>query len=118
MTLVEIMIVVIVMALIATGVAFSVVPMLLEARIRQTEQDVRVIHQAVGLYMIRNADECPISVDDLSLQSTARRTDAWGSSFSIECELGIEPLVSSPGPDRQAGTGDDITSVELASERG
>lgn len=118
MTLVEIMIVVIVMALIATGVAFAVVPMLLQARIHQTERDVRVIHQAVGLYMTRNSDECPRSVDELSLSNSARRTDAWGSPFSIECISGDEPAVSSPGPDRQPGTTDDISSTQPRTETG
>lgn len=118
MTLVEIMIVVIIMALIATGVAYAVIPMLLDARIRQTESDVRVIQQAAQLYMVRHADECPSAVDDLSLASSARHTDAWGSSFTIDCAMGIEPVVMSPGPDRQFGTGDDITSTSHDREAG
>ena len=112
MTLVEIMIVVIIMALIATGVAFAVIPMLGQARVEQTRTDLRVIQQATTIYMAQNRDRCPSSVGDLvqdgQLSRSARTTDAWGSEFSIVCEAGSEPVIVSPGPDRQEGSQDDI----------
>jgi len=112
MTLIEIMIVVIIMALIATGVAFAVIPMLGEARENQTVTDMQVIRQASTVYMIQHNDECPSSVGDLVegrlLTQAARTTDAWGSEFSIQCDSGGEPVVVSAGADRQMGSGDDI----------
>ena len=110
MTLVEIMIVVIIMALIATGVAFAVIPMLGEARATQTSTDMRVIHGAVTLYMVHHGN-CPDSVqtlvDDGRLSRSARTQDAWNNEFQIICE-GAEPVIASMGPDGQMGTEDDI----------
>jgi type II secretory pathway pseudopilin PulG len=110
MTLVEIMIVVVIMALIATGVAFAVIPMLGEARVTQTGTDMRVIHGAVTLYMVHHGN-CPESVgalvDDGRLSRAARTTDAWNNEFQIVCE-GAEPVVVSGGPDGQMGTEDDL----------
>jgi len=36
--------------------------------------------------------------------------DPWGTPYQIQCDQG-QVLVFSPGPDKQAGTADDITSV-------
>lgn len=122
MTLVEIMIVVIIMALIATGVAFAVIPMLGQARIEQTRTDLRVVLQATTIFMAQNRDRCPASVAELvedgQLSRSARTTDAWGNDFSIQCEAGSEPVAMSPGPDGQEGTSDDIRTdqVEEAEE--
>jgi general secretion pathway protein G len=111
MTLVEIMIVVIIMALIATGVAFAVIPMLGEARVTQTNTDMRVIQGAVTLYMVHHGN-CPSSVADLvddgRLSASARTTDAWNNDFQIVCEGESEPVIVSSGPDGQAGTDDDV----------
>ncbi len=118
MTLVEIMIVVIIMALIATGVAFAVLPMLGEARATQTGTDMRVIHGAVTLYMVHHGN-CPESVGDLvddgRLSSNARTTDAWNNEFTIICE-GNEPVIVSSGPDGQDGTEDDIRTDQSQNE--
>lgn len=113
MTLVEIMIVVIIMALIATGVAFAVIPMLGEARATQTNTDMRVIQGAVTLYMVHHGS-CPASVGDLvedgRLSRSARTIDAWNNEFQIICEGESEPIVISSGPDGSQGTEDDIRS--------
>ena len=120
MTLVEIMIVVIIMALIATGVAFAVIPMLGEARVEQTRTDLRVIQQAATIYMAQNRDNCPGSVGDLvedgQLSRSARTTDAWGNEFTIQCEAGSEPVVISPGADRQEGSSDDLRTDQVEEE--
>lgn len=116
MTLVEIMIVVIVMALIATGVAYAVVPELLRVRVQQTQTDARAVQSMVEIYMLRNAGQCPSSVDDLSFSSSSRRSDAWGNDFFIECEANQEPSVISAGPDGQISTGDDIRSTSSSDE--
>lgn len=48
---------------------------------------------------------------DPSLEPTfgVAKTDPWGSGFVYTCE-GDEPRLSSPGPDRELGTPDDVTS--------
>jgi len=119
MTLVEIMIVVIIMALIATGVAFAVIPMLGEARSTQTSTDMRVIQGAVTLYMVHHGN-CPESVsalvEDGRLSSSARSTDAWNNEFTIICEGEIEPVIVSGGPDGQVGSEDDIRTDQASQE--
>ncbi len=120
MTLVEIMIVVIIMALIATGVAFAVIPMLGQARIEQTRTDLRVVQQAATIFMAQNRDRCPASVAELvedgQLSRAARTTDAWGNDFTISCEAAAEPVVASAGPDRQEGSADDIRTDQVEGE--
>ena len=107
----------IIMALIATGVAFAVIPMLATAREEQTQTDLRTIMQAATIYMAQNRDNCPGSVADLvedgQLSSSARTVDAWGNEFTIQCEAGSEPVVISPGADRQEGSADDIRTDQV-----
>lgn len=110
-TLVEIMIVVIIMALIATGAAVVVLPRLEQARIDSTRTDAATVRGAVEMYLAeRPGGECP-SVEDLTgggyLSGTSRTTDAWDNAYSIECD-GMTVTVISAGPDGQPGTEDDI----------
>ncbi|HEY8428331.1 MAG TPA: type II secretion system protein [Sandaracinaceae bacterium] len=111
MTLVEIMIVVIIMALIATGVAVAVMPQLERAKIRDTQTGVAAVRGAAEMYLADSpGNDCP-SVEDLVeggfLNRNTRTTDAWDNEFSIECD-GTDVIVTSAGPDGQMGTEDDI----------
>lgn len=111
MTLVEIMIVVIIMALIAGGVAAAVLPQLARARITQTRSDALSVQSAAVMYLAQEPGaDCP-TVDELvetSMLDRSRRVkDAWDRDFVIECE-GNDILVSSAGPDGQMGTEDDV----------
>lgn len=111
MTLVEIMIVVIIMALIATAVGVAVLPRLEKARIDSTETSAQQIRSAVTMYLAENpAGGCP-NVDDLVqggfLDEDKSLTDAWDQDFDIECQ-GTRVSVVSAGPDKQFGTEDDI----------
>lgn len=105
MTLTEIMVVVIIMALIATGVAMAVLPNLKKAKIRTTKADIHVVQSAATLWLADNQG-CP-TIDQLGLSRSARTKDAWDNDFIINCE-GEEPTVASPGPDGEQGTEDDI----------
>jgi general secretion pathway protein G len=109
MTLVEIMIVVIIMALIATAVGVAVLPRLKQARIDSTRTDARTVAGAVEMYVAQNSD-CP-SMDDLVregfINSATRTTDAWDNAFQISCD-GEEVTVVSNGPDGQPNTEDDV----------
>ena len=111
MTLIEIMIVVIIMAMIATGVAVAVMPQLDKAKIKQAKTDIGAIRTAVQLYLAENSNKCP-SVQDLQeeryLDKGKRSTDPWDREFIITCTAGEDPDVYSPGPDGQDGTEDDI----------
>ena len=109
MTLVEIMIVVIIMALIATGVAVAVIPRLREAKVNTTRTDLGVLRSAAEQYYMAHND-CPPNLQALVpdyLSSSGHQVDAWNNPFTIECD-GTEVIVTSGGPDGQTGTEDDI----------
>jgi general secretion pathway protein G len=111
MTLVEIMIVVIIMALVAGAVAFAVIPQLNRSRIETARTDAMAVRSAVELYLAQNpTGDCPTMgdlVDERILNASARTEDPWGNDFVIECD-GDEISVGSNGPDGQPGTEDDI----------
>lgn len=68
-----------------------------------------VIAAAEG-WLSENASGCPTItqlVDDGRLESDARTDDPWGNRFRIVCE-GAHARVRSAGPDRRAGTPDDL----------
>ncbi|MEM9067412.1 MAG: type II secretion system protein GspG [Myxococcota bacterium] len=110
MTLVEIMIVVIIMALIATAVGIAVIPRWRKAQVDTARTDAQSIRSAVQLYLMDNND-CPSSAEDLQeggyLDRSKRATDPWDEPFQIECE-GDEIYVLSSGPDKQWNTEDDV----------
>jgi general secretion pathway protein G len=109
MTLIEIMIVMVIMALIAAGAGFAIVPQLTKAKIKSTQQDAKAIGAAAEMYIAENAG-CP-SVDKLVqakiLNKKNHTRDAWDNEFTIECDED-GPVVRSAGPDGQMGNDDDI----------
>jgi general secretion pathway protein G len=111
MTLVEIMVVVIIMAIIAAGAAFAIVPMIEQAKIDTTYTATQTIKGAAELYVAR-ASDCP-SVEDLVerglLNGDQQTTDGWDQAFSIECDRN-RVVVISGGPDGQIGGEDDVRS--------
>lgn len=111
MTLVEIMIVVIIMALIATAVGVAVLPALGRARVNQTRSDSQAVRSAVLLYLGQEPGaDCPTMEQLLeagTIDHSRRTTDAWDHPFLIECD-GEDIIVRSNGPDGQPGTEDDI----------
>lgn len=110
MTLVEIMIVVIIMALIATAVGVAVLPQVKKARLKSTRTDAQAIRGAVALWMGDNPGKCPTLKNLLEegvLDKSKRSTDAWDHEFLIQCD-GDDVTVVSAGPDGQMGSEDDI----------
>lgn len=111
MTLVEIMIVIVIMALIGTGVALALLPRLEQAQISDTETAIQTVRGALTMYRAENPSSCP-SMDDLVegeyIDSGRRIQDAWELDFEIDCD-GRRITVTSAGPDGQFGTEDDIT---------
>jgi general secretion pathway protein G len=109
-TLIEMMIVLVIIAMIAGGVAVALLPRLEESRIKTTRTDAQAMRSVITLYLGDNPRSCP-TVDDLLdgryLDAQKRTTDAWDSPFQISCEDG-DIMVISSGPDGQFGTEDDI----------
>ncbi|MFK7985277.1 MAG: prepilin-type N-terminal cleavage/methylation domain-containing protein [Sandaracinaceae bacterium] len=113
MTLVEIMIVVIIMALIATAVGVAVLPQLDRAKIRDTTAGAATVASAVEMYIADNSSgDCPRMEELLDgyINSSTRTTDGWDNEFVIECQ-GNDVIVTSAGPDQQMGTEDDISNA-------
>jgi len=109
MTLTEIMVVVIIMALIATAVAAAVLPAIETARRRQTEADVATVRAAAIRVMSERTDgRCP-TLDELGLDRASRQVDGWDRPFRLDCEVD-GPVVTSSGHDGTFDTDDDIRS--------
>ena len=109
MTLIEIMIVMVIMALIAAGAGFAIVPQLQKAKIKSTQQDAKAIGAAAEMYLAENKD-CPTVqklIDQKILNKKNHTKDAWDNDFTIECD-DDGPVVRSGGPDGQMGNDDDI----------
>ncbi len=110
MTLIEIMIVVVIMAMIAAGVGFAVLPQLDRAKERDTEGGVQTVRAAVTLYIATNNAECATVeqlLEDKILDKGKSSRDAWDREFRIECD-GSEVTVTSAGSDGEFETEDDI----------
>ena len=109
MTLIEIMIVMVIMALIAAGAGFAIVPQLQKAKVKSTQQDAKAIGAAAEMYLAENKD-CPTVqklIDQKILNKKNHTKDAWDNDFTIECD-DDGPVVRSGGPDGQMGNDDDI----------
>ncbi|HLK89904.1 MAG TPA: type II secretion system protein GspG [Polyangia bacterium] len=115
-TLIEIMIVLAIIALIAGGVGTAIFSQFKKAQVKIAKTRVQSVQQAVVKYMIDNPGNCPRGIDDLVAQKyldKANAKDPWGKDFTMKCPGTNDPDsadVSSPGPDRQDGTADDIKS--------
>lgn len=110
MTLMEIMIVIIILAMIGTGVAVAVLPQLKKAQVKSTQTDAQALRSAVVLYIADNPRGCPTVEDLVSegiLDSSKRTTDAWDTEFQITCEDGEIDVVSA-GEDLEFNTEDDL----------
>lgn len=110
MTLIEIMIVVVIMALVATGVGLAVLPSLQKAKIQQTETAVQTVKSGVTMYIATNHSDCPTMdqlIETKTIDKSTATKDPWDHEFQIECE-GSDISVRSAGPDGEFETADDI----------
>jgi general secretion pathway protein G len=110
-TLVEVLIVVAIMALVATGVAVAAMGYYQSTRVKTAGMNAAGLREAVKGWWMKHDDETCPTVDELItdgiLDEGSLRKDPWGGSWRIEC-TGFRVTVSSDGPDRKQGTADDI----------
>ena len=110
MTLIEIMVVTLIIALMSTGVAVAVINVFDDTKLDIARGDVKTLKTAVKLYSLRSSSACP-SVEDLVeeeiIEPDTRREDPWETQYIIEC-AGSRADVFSAGPDKTSGTEDDI----------
>ena len=110
-TLVEVLIVVAIIAMIASGVAVFALPKYKEAQIKNAETGARIVRTAVQQWQAANNEtSCPtISqlVQEKQLDPGQSTNDSWNQPFSLNC-TDDEVIISSNGPDKKKGTKDDI----------
>jgi general secretion pathway protein G len=118
-TLIEVMIVVVILGLIASGVAVAVFPKFRQAQRDTTKTSAMELRRASEMWRGNHSDSCP-TLDQLrsdkAIDSAAKVSDAWDSPFKILCE-DDETIVISLGPDKKEGTTDDIRVPEAQTEQ-
>jgi general secretion pathway protein G len=115
-TLIEIMVVLAIIGLIAAAIGVAVYKQWYEARIKVAQIQVREVARTVEQYVMTK-DGCP-TLPQLEAQGDLRHAavDPWGNRLVLDCpgkHARDAADVSSWGPDRQAGTEDDINSWQL-----
>ena len=105
-TILEIMIVLLIIALLATGVTVAVIPQLNKAKNRTTCVRRAAVASAAEMYYAET-NECP-TIEDLKDSLKGDPVDAWDQEFKIECSSEDEIMVVSSGKDKNFGTEDDL----------
>lgn len=116
-TLIEILIVLAIVGLLATGVGLVVIPKYAEAQKKQAKTDAVEIHRIAEQYRAEHTGEgCPtveLLREKKQIAVTSKITDPWETPYKIFC--GDDDLaVLSFGPDKREGTPDDIRVPETA----
>ncbi len=119
-TLIEVMIVVVILGLIASGVAVAVFPRFKEAQVKTTKTSAMELRRATEMWRGTHAsDVCP-SIDQLktdkAIDTATKASDSWDTPFKITCE-DDETIISSNGPDKKEGTPDDIRVPEAQTDQ-
>lgn len=116
-TLVELLLVVAILATLATVVAVKFGGQGEQARIAATRTSISNIKTAVEAYEIRMG-RYPNSLEDLTVGTDSQPallekgaiSDSWGNPFDFKKTGKYDFKITSPGPDGQMGTEDDITN--------
>jgi general secretion pathway protein G len=110
-TLVEVLIVVAIIAMVASGVAVFALPKYKEAQVKSAETGARVIRGAIQNWQrVNNESTCPAMaqlIQEKELDSATTTTDPWGQAYVLSC-TDDDVIVASNGPDKKRGTPDDI----------
>jgi len=116
-TLFEVLIVVAILAMVASGVAVFALPKYREAQIKTAESGARTMRMAVqGWQQANNETSCPTVsqlIQDKQIDTGTQTNDPWGQSYSFNC-TDDEITVTSMGPDKKKGTKDDISIPKAA----
>jgi general secretion pathway protein G len=118
-TLVEVLIVVAIMALLASGVGFFAVPKYKQAQIDTALQSARGLRTAIQDWQrLNNETICPTMsqlVEGKQVDSAAVTSDPWAQEWIFAC-TDDEVFVQSAGPDKKSGTADDLSIPKVAAE--
>ena len=112
-TLVEVLVVVAIMSILSAVVAFAVIPMWIETQKKTARLNASSLRRLAGAWRLNHVgEECPTFARlraDRLLDQESNPNDPWGSPYSIVCTEDDVTVVS-PGPDKKAGTADDIVA--------
>jgi general secretion pathway protein G len=118
-TLIEVMIVVVILGLIAGGVAVAVLPKLIIAKISTTRTSAKSLRNAAAAWRADHAPEdCPTPTrlrDEKVIDTGSKITDAWDTPFKIVCK-DDETIVVSLGQDKRESD-DDLFEPDVAASR-
>jgi len=118
MTLVEVLIVVSIMAMIATGVTVFALPKFKEAQVSSAKTNAQVLRRAAQDWQRVNMEStCPTIIQLMEgkhLDSASNPDDPWGMPWTLVCS-DDDIFVQSMGPDKKQGTPDDISVPQVRS---
>ena len=110
-TLFEVLIVVAILAMVASGVAVFALPRFQDSQKKTAEAGARTIRMAVQQWQAANNEtSCPTVsqlIQDKQLDTGQNTNDPWGQPYNLSCS-DDEVTVSSNGPDKKKGGKDDI----------
>ena len=116
MTLIEILVVLAIIGLIVGGVSVVAFSALAESKVKAGYNGVIQLQGACERYLLEKNDKCPKTAADLKAANIIRAADLkdpWGEDYIITCPGEHGPVdVTSYGPDKKTGGGDDIFSWE------
>jgi general secretion pathway protein G len=116
-TLFEVLIVVAILAMVASGVAVFALPRFQDSQKKTAESGARTIRMAVQQWQAANNEtSCPTVsqlIQDKQLDSGQNTNDPWGQAYNLNCS-DDEVTVMSNGPDKKKGTKDDISVPKTA----
>jgi general secretion pathway protein G len=117
MTLIEIMVVVAIISLIMGGIGFVAFQRFQTAQLDTARNQAVQQQQLVEQYMLQKRGKCPKTWEDLKSAGVTTKVtkDPWGNEYILKCPGEHGPVdVSSPGPDGEQGTDDDINAWDDA----
>ena len=116
-TLFEMLIVMAILAMVASGVTVFALPRFQDSQKKTAESGARTIRMAVQQWQAANNEtSCPTVsqlIQDKQLDSGQNTNDPWGQAYNLNCS-DDEVTVSSNGPDKKKGTKDDISVPKAA----
>ena len=114
-TLLEILVVIALISLLATGVAVGALKMLEDSKKKQAKTDTASLASVAEAFVITHGDQsCPRPQElrrDGLLSHRSNTEDPWGQPYRIRCESSYA-VATSAGPDGTFDTSDDIHSDE------
>lgn len=116
-SLIEIVVAVAIIAMLSAGITVAVVKIASDSKKDLTRTNAQAIRSAVKMWWGTSGDAatCPtvgmLLADGALEKGKSTKIDAWGQPWQLKCD-DSDVAVISRGPDKQAGTEDDITVPE------